>query len=372
MKILTLYLPQFHRIPENDKWWGEGFTEWTNVRRGKSLYAGHYQPRVPDKKDYYDLSKPDVMKQQMKMAKKYGIDGFCFYHYYFCGKKLLEKPAEELLKDKKIDFSFCFAWANQTWSRTWYGDNENREILLKQDYGSEGEWKEHFDYLLPFFQDSRYIKKEGCPLFLIYLPQKFGKCSEMMELWNKMAVENGLKGIYFIAMETLLDEKAASDKFNAHMEFEPLKTVHDYPEWLNSLRNVKKGICEKVCKGEKLGRNRWKNWLFIDNLCSYRLACHLMKKRKRKQNKKIYLGAFPGWDNTARKDECGMVFPGSTPKLFKRQLISQIEASKEMHNDFLFINAWNEWSEGAYLEADERYGYAYLNAVREAKKICGI
>lgn len=362
VKLLAFHLPQFHEIEENNRWWGNGFTEWTNVKRGRKLYVGHYQPKSPLNDNYYDLSDPSVLVKQAKLARKYGIYGFCFYHYYFTGKKLLEKPVEMYLKQKE-KIPFCFAWANQSFARTWYGKNGSNEMLLKQTYGGEKEWKEHFEYLLPFFKDEKYIKVKNCPMFLIYLSQDFKECNKMIALWNTWAKQEGFNGIHFVAMDTGFDVKWFPVKMNASVDFEPMRTMRDIPTWINVIREKRR----KKFAEKGISDNIIRNSLYVDNVCSYDMMSKLSMKRKHTNNmKKKYLGVFTGWDNTARKDESGIVMPGSTPEKFKSYLKKQLVKSQSMQNDFLFINAWNEWSEGAYLEPDKKYGYAYLKAVKEA------
>lgn len=360
MKLISFYLPQFHTIPENDAWWGEGFTEWTNVKRGKPFYKNHYQPRIPLNHDYYDLSDSKIMERHMKLAKKYGIQGFCFYHYYFTGKKLLELPLENLLKNKKADLPFCLAWANQSWERTWYKKDASGKMLLKQTYGNEEEWTEHFHYLLPFFKDKRYITCEGMPVFLIYLPQDFPRINKMISLWNRLAKENGIPGIYFTGMNTIYKSNRTITGLNAMVDFEPLRTLRDISSIKQNLASFKKDIFEKtgIKKCQVLNR------ILANNLYSFDEINKIILNRKQQNKITTFSGAFPGWDNTARKDESGLIIRGSTPKKFERYLSDLIYKEKE--KEFIFINAWNEWSEGAYLEPDERYGYAYLSAVKRA------
>ena len=361
VKLLAFYLPQYHEIEENNQWWGKGFTEWTNVKRGRKMYIGHYQPKVPLNNSYYDLSNPDVLQTQACLADKYKIYGFCFSHYYFNGKKLLEKPVEMYLKQKK-KIPYCLAWANQSFARTWYGKDGNNEILLQQLYGKEEEWKEHFDYLLPFFKDEKYIKVDNCPMFLIYLSQDFKECNRMIVKWNQWARENGFAGVHFIAMDTSAKVVKFSRKINAIVDFEPVRTLKDTPKWIERYRTkrrqqfVQKGVTNTV----------FINSFYVDNICSYDWISKISRNRKYNDAKTHYLGVFTGWDNTARKDESGFVIRNSSPQKFKKYLKSQIIKSRQMENEFLFINAWNEWSEGAYLEPDNRFGYAYLRAVREA------
>ena len=219
MKIIAFYLPQFHTIPENDTWWGKGFTEWVNVKKAKPLFKGHDQPRIPLNNNYYDLNNPETLKWQANLAHQYGVDGFCFYHYWFKGKLLLEKPAESLLKRENIALDYCFCWANEPWARTW--DGRNRNVLMPQEYGGREEWKKHFDYLLPFFKDVRYIKENNKPMFVIYKSTLIEECRDMMDYWSELAVNNGFEGLFFV--ETL--KKRFPDQrelpFSAKVEFEP-------------------------------------------------------------------------------------------------------------------------------------------------------
>lgn len=364
VKLLAFHLPQFHEIEENNRWWGKGFTEWTNVKRGRKMYFGHYQPKIPFEENYYDLSNPTVLVKQSKIAQKYGIYGFCFYHYYFTGKKLLEKPVEQYrMQDERIPY--CFAWANQSFTRTWYGKDGNHEMLLKQSYGGEKEWRDHFNYLLPFFQDDKYIRVDNCPMFLIYLSQDFKKCNKMIRLWNKWAKEEGMGGIHFVAMDTSFQIRWFPFGINATVDFEPMRTMRDIPSYINAIRNKRR---EKFLE-RGLSSSWFINSMYVDNICSYDLVRKLSMKRKYVDNmKNHYLGVFTGWDNTARKDESGFVIRNSTPEKFKTYLKKQICKSQNMGNEYLFINAWNEWSEGAYLEPDEKYGYSYLNSVKQAIK----
>lgn len=364
VKLLAFYLPQYHEIPENNEWWGNGFTEWTNVKRGRKLHFGHYQPKVPLNNNYYDLSDNRVMQEQAKLAKDYGIYGFCFYHYYFTGKKLLEKPLEEYLKQED-KIPYCFSWANQSWARTWYGKDCSSEVLLDQTYGEEKEWKDHFEYLLKFFLDSKYIKVNNCPMFLIYLTKDFKRCNAMMIKWSEWAQEAGFDGIHFVAMDTGFAVKRFWSKTDATVDFEPMRSLRDLPDSINRKRQVRR---KKIAKSG-IFKSKFLNSLFIDNICTYDMINRVIENREYSYNiEKNYLGVFTSWDNSARKDESCIIVRKSTPKKFKKYLVKQIEKSRVMNNDFLFINAWNEWSEGAYLEPDEKHGYAYLSAVKNALK----
>lgn len=223
-------MPQFHNIPENDEWWGDGFTEWTNVKKAKPLYEGHMQPRVPLGGNYYNLLDDNVKIWQADLAKKYGVYGFCYYHYWFNGKMLLEKPMEQMLANKEVDIPFCICWANEPWTKAWVGDE--RKLLIAQEYGQEEEWKQHFMYLLPFFKDERYITKNGKPLFVFYRPDIVPCMKEMIETWDKLAKENGLSGITFAFQSGDYDWNNSKEAklFDYDIEFQPPYASH----WLYS------------------------------------------------------------------------------------------------------------------------------------------
>ncbi|MGM0876130.1 MAG: glycosyltransferase WbsX family protein [Bacillota bacterium] len=344
MKILAFYLPQFHQIPENDQWWGKGFTEWTNTRKAKPLFPGHYQPREPYQDYYYNLTDSRARKWQAEMARKYGIYGFCYYHYWFKGKMLLERPFHEVLRTGEPDFPFCLSWANEPWTRRW--DGLDQHVLMPQDYGSEEDWKQHFDYLLQAFRDHRYIRVKDKPLFIIYRPGHIPRCEEMLKYWDHLAKQNGLEGIFFV--ETLNSFPISKvEGFHARIEFEPLYTiVHRKCQELS-----------KIVQGYQ-GRR---------HVMDYDRVWSCILRRTADKNKKTFPGAFVGWDNTARKGAQAGIFTGATPEKFSRHLSRQIHRAVSIYkSEYLFINAWNEWAEGAYLEPDKKYGFKYLQAVKKA------
>ncbi len=362
-KVLAIYLPQFHAIPENDKWWGDGFTEWTNVRRGRCLYPGHYQPRIPYNEDYYDLSDLKVLERHVTLAKKAKITGFAFYHYYFSGKKLLERPIENYRDNSSENFPYCLIWANQSWARTWYRADVGKQVLLPQVYGREVEWREHFEYLLKFFIDKRYIKIENKPVYIIYLPQDIEYRKSMFELWNKLAIQNGFNGIYLIAMNTGWGVDKAQNLYDSYLNFEPIRAISQEVSYRQQLQRYKEEHMDNV----NLKRSVLRNWLFAQNAYSYSYLCKQIEAvQKVNSIKNTHLGAFSGWDNTSRKDEAGFIVTHSTPKRFGRHIEKMLYCSEKMGNEFLFLNAWNEWSEGAYIEPDQKYGYAYLNELRRS------
>ncbi|TKH45924.1 glycosyl transferase [Paenibacillus terrae] len=347
MKVIAFYLPQYHRIPENDRWWGDGFTEWTNVRRATPLYPGHNQPQIPYQERYYDLTQKKSQIWQAELAKSYGIYGFCYYHYWFKGKLLLETPLQQVLASNHPDLPFCLSWANEPWTRIWDGGENEKNILMPQEYGDEEDWREHFQYLLKIFSDSRYILIKDKPVFLIYRPENIPRCREMLVLWNKLARENGLPGIYFVqTLGGFPIEKQAG--FDASVEFEPHYTFAHGGDWRiwNYLR---------IKDQQHLTFDYDYVWSLILN------------RSHRREGEPIFTGAFVDWDNTPRRQIDGVSCIGAAPHKFEWYLTRQLERTERLYqSEFLFINAWNEWGEGAYLEPDTRHGHAYLQAVRNA------
>jgi lipopolysaccharide biosynthesis protein len=352
MKIIAFYLPQFHTIPENDKWWGKGFTEWTNTKKAKPLFKGHYQPREPMNEYYYDLSDINTMIWQSKLAKKYGIYGFCYYHYWFKGKKLLEKPLENMLSDKRVDIPFCLSWANEPWTRAW--DGGDKEILMPQDYGGKKDWENHFYYLLEYFKDRRYILINNKPVFLIYRTSNIPKVNEMVEFWDKLAKSEGFDGLYIVETLNTFQKKTYVQTSQAIVEFEPMFTLsNDYPIYLK----IYDFIYTKLFTNGVLSKQYDKVWNIIIN-----------RKSDKYGVKKVFKGAFVDWDNTPRKGKRGLVFIDASPDKFKKYISLQIKNAKQLNSDFLFINAWNEWAEGTYLEPDKVNGFKYLEALKSALK----
>lgn len=370
VKVIAFYLPQFHTIPENDKWWGEGFTEWTNTKKATPLFEGHYQPKTPLNENYYNLLDDDVMYNQSKLAQKYGVWGFCYYHYWFKnGKKLLEKPIEKMLNDSSIDIPFCLSWANENWTRNW--DGGNKEIMIEQDYGNKEDWKKHYEYLKSFFKDKRYITIDGHPLFVIYKPQLIENLNEMLKYWNDLAIKDGIGEIYFAYQfpAWFLQKDYDSKMFKYIIKFEPtfsgitMNNKNIFIIFLYKLRQfiykILKSIgfknkCQK-CKKRTESKLRIYDYDEVWNkiINGYR-------------EKKMILGAFTAWDNTARNKN-GIVFHESTPQKFGNYMHSLIEKVKKQKKDrMIFINAWNEWAEGAYLEPDQKFKYEYLEQLNKA------
>jgi len=352
-KIIALYLPQFHETKENNEWWGQGFTEWTNTKKAKPLFYRHYQPRIPLHEDYYDLTDSSVMKKQSDLAKKFGIYGFCFYHYWFNGIKMLERPIENLLQNRDIDIPFCFSWANDTWTRTW--DDNEKEILLKQEYGEQESWLKHLTYLLPFFKDKRYILENNKPVFIIYRTVGFDRMNELIAFWNSRLIEEGFAGIHVVETLNSFQQQPFCEMSKAVFEFEPMLTLRSNISFMNKI----KGRLKQYLSVKLLYKNDYNDvWI------------KLLKNAQSRQypSKEVYRGAFVDWDNTPRKGKNGMAITGASPKKFEKYFNTLVRISNQEGGKFLFINAWNEWAEGAYLEPDERYHFSYLEAVKEVVK----
>ncbi len=373
LKLIAFYLPQFHEIPENNEWWGKGFTEWVNVKKAKPLFENHNQPRRPLDNNYYDLKDVNTMKWQAKIAKEHGIYGFCFYHYWFDGKLLLEKPVENYLKEDNIDFPYCICWANEHWTNQWVSSNNN--VLIEQKYGEEKDWVAHFKYLLPFLKDKRYIKKDGKPVLIIYRPELIDCIKEMIDCWKKLAKENGLDGLCVMAqrVDVLLNNPNADvGMIDYFIEYQPgtaFVTKGRKNKFINSLKQCKRRFDYYIEKkfpkasGSKImNKNKnlkiykyddiWEEILSQKPIIKNSIPC-----------------AFVDWDNTPRKHERGSVVLGSNPESFGMYFDKLIDKTiSEYNQDMIFIFAWNEWAEGGYLEPDEKFKYGYLEAIRKCIK----
>ncbi|KIA88525.1 glycosyltransferase WbsX family protein [Kaistella jeonii] len=351
IKFLAYYLPQFHEIPENDRWWGKGFTEWTNVKKAKPLFKGHQQPIEPGELGYYDLlHTPDIQKNQAKLAKEYGLQGFIYYQYWFGnGKMLLEKPAENMLKDKSIDMPFCFCWANETWKGIWHG-LDNPDTLIEQTYPGEKDYINYFNYLLPFFKDERYIRIDEKPLFVIYdsvaLPAGF------IELFQNLALRNNLKGIYFMA------SNRGHNSYDYQAKGFEAKISGDYNVLLDKeLFKIKNpAFINRIVKKLRKNSNRP---MILDYENFFK------KLHYTNSNVETFPMILPNWDNTPRSKYKGFVFANSSPILFKKEIQKAIKfvAAQSFKEKFVVIKSWNEWAEGNYIEPDEKEGNGFLEAL---------
>ena len=370
MKIIAFYLPQFHVIPENDEWWGKGFTEWVNVKKALPLFDGHNQPRIPLNQNYYDLSDNSVMDWQIDLAHKYGVYGFCFYHYWFDGHLLLQKPVEAFLANKKQDLPFCICWANEHWTNAWV--SQKNTVLIEQRYGGKKEWKEHFDYLLPFFKDKRYIVNNNKPFFVIYRPEIIDCLNPMLDYWQELAIENGFDGIEYAYQHVtfFMDQNRDDSRFAHNIEYQPI-----YAQSLllqkkfSLLRKLKRVLATFVEKNLNLDiRHIADNHLLkfdYDDIWNFILKMSPTTPQS-------IPGAFVDWDNTPRRGNKGTVYLGTTPEKFHNYLKKQIIRARDVYkSEYLFMFAWNEWAEGGNLEPDEKNRYGYLEAIHSALESTG-
>ncbi|MBQ7581448.1 MAG: glycoside hydrolase family 99-like domain-containing protein [Lachnospiraceae bacterium] len=360
MKPICMYLPQYHTFPENDEWWGRGYTEWTAVKAAEPLFEGHLQPRVPLEHRYYDLVNEAVttFTWQASLAKKYGIYGFSFYMYWFRGTQLMERPLEILHAHPEIDLKYCICWANESWTRTWYG--LANQVLIRQEYGFYDDWKMHFDYLLHFFMDERYIKVGNRPVLQIYRTFDIEELAKMRELFDEWAVEAGFDGIYLIGGKTAADAEKRDGIMDAWYYFEPGYSLkHDLgigKKLRYNLSVLTKTMLNKFRKTKRLEREIPAEWIY-----------RAIEKRNYAKNE--FPGLIPNWDNTPRRKYKGLIYKGTNPARFEEVLRTLSEKVSGDREDFVFINAWNEWGEGAVMEPDEADGYGYLQAVANVQGI---
>lgn len=350
---IALYLPQYHPIPENDAWWGQGFTEWTNVAKAKPLYPGHYQPNVPADLGFYDLRLEESRVAQAELARRYGINGFCYYHYWFGnGKRLIERPFNEVLASGKPDFPFCLAWANQTWAGVWHG--LDKRVLIEQTYPGEEDHRRHFESLLPAFEDPRYIRVDGKPLFMIYDPSDLPDGKNTLDLWRNFAVKAGLPGIYFVAQHADTNWPAKEHGYDAFVNVRNFPKRRAWTPWNQPWKKI---------QGKSL------DWMGRPTIINYEKAIDYFVPDSYSSPLAIPC-VIPNWDNTPRSGARGFVLEGSTAELFGRQVekaIRHIQQTPRPGN-LLFIKSWNEWAEGNYMEPDLRHGHRYLEAFQKAKE----
>lgn len=366
LRAIAFYLPQYHPIPENDAWWGKGFTEWRNVTKAKPLFPGHYQPHLPADLGFYDLRLPEVREAQAQLAQAYGITGFCYYRYWFNGRRILERPFNEVLTSGKPDFPFCLCWANENWTRTWDGYSKN--ILLEQNYTEEDDLQ-HIRSLIPTFEDERYIRINGKPLFLVYRASLMPNPLRTTAIWREEAEKAGIGELYLCRVESNFTGEHGDPTqlgFDAAIEFQP-NSNPDFQNLSTPLRRSrgwywlrKLGLSQKA-----YGENQ---------IFDYASLVERMIQSDRPPYKRFPC-VTPAWDNTARRQSGATIYRGSTPELYETWLTHVVENSlpDDPGEQIVFINAWNEWAEGCHLEPCQKWGHAYLAAtqkvlVKAAKK----
>ncbi len=349
-RLITFYLPQFHPVPENDTWWGKGFTEWTNVGKSVPQFEGHYQPHIPADLGFYDLRVPETRAAQAELAASYSIEAFCYWHYWFNGKRLLERPFNEVLASREPNFSFCLAWANESWSRRWLG--EEKEILLKQDYSDADDLK-HIHWLMNAFADPRYTRINNRPIFLIYRPTDLPDSQRTTDTFRNECVRAGMPEPFLIGSNahcSNTDTRALG--FDATLAFKPElgalpEFMVDEGTWSKFKRNLEFGVRSRTLK-----------------IYDYADAQDRMMRLRRQ---------FPtipcvmvGWDNTPRRGKNGIIVTNTSPETFEKVLEGVVASlqNEPFEERLVFVNAWNEWAEGNHLEPDLKFGHAFLEAVR--------
>ena len=346
-RFIAFYLPQFYPTPYNDEWWGKGFTEWTNVVKARPRFRGHYQPHLPADLGFYDLRLSETREAQAELAQRFGVYGFCYYHYWFSGKRILERPLDGVLATGKPDFPFCICWANETWKRTWSG--RPAQTLMEQTFSFEDDLA-HIRHLLPMLEDHRYIRIEGRPLLLVYRVELLPEPRKTAEIWRQEAIKAGIGDLFLVNVQsTYLPEGTNPETvgFDAAMRFEP-RASPTAPHLIRAWRTLKSPIHNDRLFHYQQIYSKWRD----GPQPAYRhFEC-----------------VIPMWDNTARRLRRAGIIHGSTPELYERWLAQAIERSvpDKDHLRWIFINAWNEWGEGCHLEPCQKWGTAYLEATRRA------
>lgn len=355
-RVIAYYLPQFHPVPENDKFWGKGFTEWTNVKKAIPLFKGHYQPRVPADLGYYDLRRPEVRESQAKMACEAGIEGFMYWHYWFGkGRTILERPFNEVLRSGKPTYPFCLGWANHSWTtNTWSNSRriQKDRIMINQEYPDEKDIINHFNYLLPAFTDDRYITVNNKPIFLIYDPLAIP--DNFLEIWRKLALNHGLEGIHIVGLAN-----GWPSDFEKILDF-GYNALNTNGQWF--AESIIKGRIQKLLVNYI---NKNLRGIMLDKYPYKKIIKHLYSEIEKKEN--VYPTILSQWDRSARAGKRAVIYHGSTPEYFRlhvKQAISLIE-HKPIERRIIFLKSWNEWGEGNYVEPDTVHGLGYLNVLKE-------
>ncbi len=348
-RTVAFYLPQFHPIPENNAWWGEGFTEWTNVKPAKPMFKGHYQPHQPSELGHYIIEDSSILRRQAQLAHNYGVDAFCFYFYWFNGKTLLEKPIDLFFNDKTIDHGFCVCWANENWTRRW--DGKESDVLLAQTYSHEDDL-EFIKYVSKYLQDQRYLRIDGKPVLLVYRPSLLPDPAATTEIWRQWCMENGIGDLHLVYTQSFECDHPIVYGCDAGAEFSP------------NIPNGYQGATPHLVTESATDLNPEFTGKIFDWTAYDERSNNLPHP-----GYPIYRCINPGWDNTARKKTNATIFINSSPRRFQNWALNALKDTSfaQGSNGILFINAWNEWAEGAHLEPDQRYGYGYLEALRMAR-----
>ena len=345
---VALYLAQYHPIPENDEWWGKGFTEWTNVAKAQPLFPGHQQPNLPADLGFYDLRVPETRQAQADMARAYGVDAFCYYHYWFGnGRRLLQRPFDDVLASGQPELPFMLCWANQTWSGIWHGLES--KTLIEQTYPGPDDHRKHFECLLPAFRDPRYLRVNGCPVFMVFRPLELPDTRATLDLWRAMARAAGLPGMHFLAQhwDPMWDPRPHG--YDAFVNASAFKRRRSWVPWSQPLTKLKNKLMDLRRRPTVVSYADLIDHLVPDTASDLAIPCVL-----------------PNWDNTPRSSWKGLVMQGSTPELFGRQLDKALKrcAQSPAPDKLLFIKSWNEWAEGNHLEPGRQHGHGYLEVLK--------
>ena len=371
LRPIAIHLPQFHPVPENDDWWGKGFTEWRNVVQARPSFRGHYQPHIPADMGFYDMRLPEVRQQQAHLAQEYGIYGFCYYHYWFNGRRILERPVQEILESGDPDFPFMLCWANENWTRVW--DGSDKSVLLGQEY-SEDDHRAHAEALMPYFKDPRYIRINNKPVFAIYKDGDIPDPDRLCEIFREVAAEHGMN-LYLCRFERRIGTRPEAPQelgFDAGIEFQPLSPSFKRFEQsqrrglMAPVRTILTRLARKFMTISRLSKIAPAGG-YLPGLKDYQRFVDFDMQQPTPEHL-CYPGVSPSWDNTSRRsDGLGTIFWGSTPAIFKKWVRAKVANFKppSQEEDLLFINAWNEWAEGNHLEPCKKYGHQYLEALRD-------
>jgi hypothetical protein len=347
--VVALYLPQYHPIPENDAWWEPGFTEWTNVAKAKPLFSGHHQPNLPADLGFYDLRVPETRASQAQMARAHGVGAFCYYHYWFGnGRRLLERPFQEVLQSGQPDLPFMLCWANQTWAGVWHG--LAGQVLVEQTYPGDADTERHFEELLPAFKDPRYLRVEGKPVFMIYRPTELPDPPRTLALWKRLANKAGLPGLYLLGEHSDPFWNAKANGYDAFVNMRALQRRRAWVPWSKPIEKLKGKVLDALKRPTVAGYADLADYFVPDSASDDAIPCVL-----------------PGWDNTPRSGSKGLVLVGSTPDAFAAQLNRALaRAGQRGRDQLVFVKSWNEWAEGNHLEPGRRYGYGHLKVLQRS------
>lgn len=366
-RVIAFYLPQFHPIPENDAWWGKGFTEWTNVAKARPMFRGHRQPRLPADLGFYDLRLPETREKQAELARSAGVEAFCYWHYWWGhGKRIIERPFEEVLDSGKPDFPFCLAWANQSWTGIWHGNPGS--ILMKQEYPGLADEELHFRWAQRAFEDSRYLRVDGKPVFVIFAPHDMPSTEAFCDHWRDLARKAGYPGLFLVAISNIYS--AGIDRYHNPI-LKPFDAItqlvpQDYLETIALVtkhRDLGRRLRE-LNLGRKLNEFKPRALQRPTRVRFEDVVAHALEGMPR--DERFLPSVLPGWDNTPRSSQRGVVFEGGSPELFEvllKKAVNHVSSYSREHR-IVFLKAWNEWAEGNYVEPDAHDGHAYLDAIR--------